>query len=94
MKKAKHKNKGRGISFVREPVTLLLGARESVRAEGVKRVLLCTEEEIRLRLRLGGLRVQGKELVCTTYSCGAVEIVGRVEHLHIEGGENHENSPS
>ena len=94
MKKVKRENKGVGIPFIREPVTLLLGKRENIRAEGVKRVLLCTEEEIRLRLRSGGLRVQGKGLVCTTYSCGAVEIVGRVEHLHIEGRDGYENSPS
>ena len=94
MKKGKQKEKGAAMPFMREPVTIFLGNRQKIRAEGVKRVLVCTEDEVCLRLRQGSLRVQGKELVCTTFSCGAVERVGRVEQIRREGREQSEDSLS
>ena len=94
MKKVKQEKKRPAIPFLREPVTLFFGNKERLRAEGVKRVLLCTETEVFLRLRQGSLRVQGKDMVCTTFSCGAVEIIGRIEHIRIEGREQSENSLS
>ena len=92
MKKGKQKTRGVATPFLREPVTLFFGNGERLRVEGVKRVLLCTEAEVCLRLRQRCLRVQGKELVCTTFSCGAVEIVGQVEHIRIEGRTQGENT--
>ena len=94
MKKGKQKTKAPAVPFLREPVTLFFSEREKLRAEGVKRILLCTEEEVCLRLRMGSLRVQGKDLVCTTFSCGAVEIIGQIEHIRIEGRRRGEDSLS
>lgn len=81
------------LSLFREPVTLFLGREDAVRAEGVKRILVCLDTEVSLRLRAGGLHVYGERLVCTTFSNGAVEITGRVTRVCIEGRERSSEDP-
>lgn len=92
MKKGKQKTKTPAVPFLREPVTLFFAKQERLRAEGVRRVLLCTDGEVCLRLRTGSLRVQGRDLVCTTFSCGAVEVIGAIEDIRIERRGEGENS--
>ncbi len=77
-----------------EQITLFLGKSDSLRVEGVKRILTCTEEQVSLRLRGGSLHVFGKRLTCVTFSSGAVEITGEIERIGNERREAREDSHS
>lgn len=85
MKERKKEERGHSeASFFREPITLLLGKTDTLRAEGAKKILVCNENKVSLRLRCGCLHVLGSALVCTTFTSGAVEVAGRIERICTE----------
>ncbi len=89
MKEAKYKKgeKG-GFSFIGGyQIFIMLGHKDTMRIEGVKKILLCHTDQVHLRVKNGTLRILGKELVCITYISGAVEITGRIEKWLAEGRE-------
>ncbi len=54
----------------------------SVREGG--RILLYTPETVRIRIPEGAVRIEGKRLVCTGYSAGAVNVDGYIERVSFE----------
>ena len=56
-------------------------------AEDVGKLLLCLPNAVRLLLRKEIVSVSGKSLACTTYAHHAVEIVGRIDEIRLEGRE-------
>lgn len=48
------------------------------------RILLYTPEKIRVRIPEGAVCVEGKRLVCTAYSAGAVGIDGFIDRVSFE----------
>lgn len=57
------------------------GAHSHVWVGGVRRILVCTAEEVRLCLRCGELVFLGLGLVCLTCKGGAVEISGDISSI-------------
>ncbi len=51
---------------------------------GCRGILDYTPDEIRLSLRKGSLRVEGKRLICTSYLAGAVGIDGQILSVRFE----------
>lgn len=94
MKTGEKAEKRPHVSVFGEPITIFLGKSDSLRAEGVKRIMTCTEEQVSLRLRSGSLHVFGKRLVCVTFCSGAVEITGKIERIGNERREAREDSHS
>ena len=93
MKEPIERKKARpSVMLLKDPITLYPGRQDALRVEGVKKILVCTENKVSLRLRNGYLHVFGKELACITYTCGSVEIVGVVERVLNERGEAREDS--
>lgn len=67
------------------------GRNKRARIEGVKKLLLCIESEVKMSRRGELVVFEGRELCCTTYASGAVEVYGEISALRFsprsEGGE-------
>ena len=94
MKEGKKKRGSSVISPFVEPITLFFGKTDALRVDGVKKILVCNENEVTLRLRWGCLYVFGGALACITFTSGAVEIMGRIERICTERREIHEDPRS
>lgn len=58
--------------------------RNAVSIRGCGKILLYTPEEIRVGLKRGCLRIEGKRLICTSYHAGAVGIDGFIDRVSFE----------
>ena len=58
--------------------------RNAVCIRGGGKILLYTPEEIRVALKRGCLRIEGKRLICTSYHAGAVGIDGLISRVSFE----------
>lgn len=73
---------------------LIGGGRERIlRLEGTRKILLCTEECIKVADNREIVCVEGEKLLCLTYATGAVEISGGIARLSFlinrgQGGES------
>lgn len=88
MKAEKTKKRDRvtwGDVFPKYRISMLDNGRiKRIRVEGAKKLLLCIESEVKLRLAEEILHVKGRELSCISYESGAVEVSGCVEHVFFE----------
>lgn len=88
MKTEKPKKRERvtwGDVFPKFRISMLDNGRiKRIRVEGAKKLLLCIETEVKLRLAEEHMCVIGHELSCISYESGAVEISGRVERIFFE----------
>lgn len=60
------------------------GKKLSVWVEGIKKILLCLPDAVRILLYGEILSLTGKELFCMTYVGGAVEIRGAINEIRFE----------
>lgn len=58
--------------------------RGSVTLRGGGRILTYTAEEIRIALKRGSLRIEGQELVCTSYHAEAIGVEGLIRRVCFE----------
>lgn len=69
---------------------LELRGRENLTVRGCRRILLYTEEEIRLLLCEYVLVIKGRRLYCSSYYTGALRVDGIISALEIEEKERSE----
>lgn len=88
MKAEKKEKKERltwGDIFPKYRISMLDNGRiKRIRIEGAKKLLLCLDGEVKLLLTEEVLHIFGRELSCASYESGAVEVLGRVEHVSFE----------
>ena len=81
-----------GDLFPKYRISMLYNGRiKKVRIEGAKRLFLCLEKEVKISLGEEILYAKGRELICTSYASGALEIAGDIEQILFEkSGEKKE----
>ena len=74
-----------GDVFPKFRISMLDNGRiKRIRVEGAKKLLLCIESEVKLRLAEEVMCVKGRDLSCISYESGAVEVSGCVDHVLFE----------
>lgn len=61
-----------------------LRGRQEISVQGCRKIVVCTETEVLLRLRDADLRIEGNALCCTTYFAGAVSVRGEITLLRFD----------
>ncbi len=61
-----------------------LRGRQQISVQGCKKILLCTDTEVVLRLRDTDLHLEGNALRCTTYFSGVVSVHGEISLLRFD----------
>ncbi len=58
--------------------------RSALCVSGCGKILVYTPEEIRIALRRGALKIEGKRLCCTSYHVGAIGVDGHICRVSFE----------
>ena len=58
--------------------------RSAVSISGGGKILTYTDEEIRVALKKGAIAVNGRHLVCASFSAGRMRIEGRIKSVRFE----------
>ena len=87
--KRKKVSKGDSISALAEDIWgngpfIELRGRQEISVQGCRKIVVCTDTEVLLRLRDADLHIEGSALCCTTYFAGAVSVRGEITLLRFD----------
>ena len=87
--KRKKVSRGDSISALAEDIWgegpfIELRGRQEISIQGCRKIVVCTETEVLLRLRDTDLYIEGNSLCCVTYFAGAVSVRGEITLLRFD----------